>query len=379
MFEKKRGRGGERGSVSARARARRSMEDPPRNSSFSETRSTSVPSSSRPSSIRLRSGSLSDSEGATPRRKGLGGIDRGKQFFSDNGGRRKSKNAGGRGQGIAGGLSEKTLNIVTNLTEHTGKTAKTKQEQQDLEEEVRQAAEERRIKEALRAKGEGEVDLTIRVLLLGDSGVGKTSLMMRYSEDQFAPNMLSTAGVDFKIHNLQVKGRKVRCQVWDTAGQDKFHVITRAYYRGAHGIALVYDVTDRDSFKNVNYWIANIHSHSGAAAAAALAEEKKTSGKKQSASTSPKGIERIGIRTALLGNKVDLLSQREISLEEGKAAGEEFNVPHFEVSAKHGTGVRDAFQALACDIVDSLDNAAAHSHRMGAKSGRYGTEKCTVC
>ncbi|CAN0149113.1 unnamed protein product, partial [Laminaria digitata] len=97
-------------------------------------------------------------------------------------------------------------------------------------------------------------DHTIRILLLGDSGVGKTSLMTRFSEDKFAPTMISTAGVDFKVQTLDINGKRVRCQIWDTAGQERFHVITRAYIRGAHGIALAYDVTDDDSFKNVNYW-----------------------------------------------------------------------------------------------------------------------------
>ncbi|CAM9880082.1 unnamed protein product, partial [Ectocarpus sp. 12 AP-2014] len=90
----------------------------------------------------------------------------------------------------------------------------------------------------------------IRILLLGDSGVGKTSLMTRFSEDKFAPTLISTAGVQ----TLDINGKRVRCQIWDTAGQERFHVITRTYYRGAHGIALAYDVTDDDSFKNVNYW-----------------------------------------------------------------------------------------------------------------------------
>ena len=86
--------------------------------------------------------------------------------------------------------------------------------------------------------------MQVKLLLLGDSGVGKTSLMLRYSEDKFSPMMVSTAGVDYKTASLDVEGRRVKCQIWDTAGQQRFHVITHSYYKNAHGIVLVYDVSE---------------------------------------------------------------------------------------------------------------------------------------
>lgn len=95
-----------------------------------------------------------------------------------------------------------------------------------------------------RKKDEREYDVQIKLLLLGDSGVGKTSLMTRYSEDKFSASLLSTAGVDYKSAYMEVAGKRVKCQVWDTAGQQRFHVITHSYYKGAHGIILVYDVAD---------------------------------------------------------------------------------------------------------------------------------------
>ncbi|CAN0482071.1 unnamed protein product, partial [Discosporangium mesarthrocarpum] len=106
-----------------------------------------------------------------------------------------------------------------------------------------------------------------------------------------------------QVQTLEIGGRRVRCQIWDTAGQDKFHVITRAYYRGAHGIALVYDVTDTDSFRNVNYWMANIQTH-------AEAGEK--------------------IKKVILGNKIDL-QERTIPSKEGEEVSKEFGVRFFEV------------------------------------------------
>lgn len=89
-----------------------------------------------------------------------------------------------------------------------------------------------------------EYEILIKLLLLGDGGVGKTSIMLRYSEDKFSTSLLSTAGVDYKSQYLDIEGKRVKCQIWDTAGQQRFHVITQAYYKGAHGIVLVYDVSD---------------------------------------------------------------------------------------------------------------------------------------
>jgi hypothetical protein len=93
---------------------------------------------------------------------------------------------------------------------------------------------------------DGDYDVLVKVLLLGDSGVGKTSLMLRYSEDKFSPSLTSTAGVDYKSQLLNVDGKRAKCQIWDTAGQQRFHVITHSYYKSAHGIVLVYDVSEQN-------------------------------------------------------------------------------------------------------------------------------------
>jgi hypothetical protein len=95
-----------------------------------------------------------------------------------------------------------------------------------------------------RRADDGDYDVLVKVLLLGDSGVGKTSLMLRYSDDKFSPSLTSTAGVDYKSRLVDVEGRKVKCQIWDTAGQQRFHVITHSYYKSTHGIVLVYDVSE---------------------------------------------------------------------------------------------------------------------------------------
>jgi len=90
----------------------------------------------------------------------------------------------------------------------------------------------------------------IKLLLIGDSGVGKSCCLLRFSEDSFTPSFITTIGIDFKIRTIELDGKRVKLQIWDTAGQERFRTITTAYYRGAMGILLVYDVTDERSFNS---------------------------------------------------------------------------------------------------------------------------------
>lgn len=244
-----------------------------------------------------------------------------------------------------GGLSKKTLNIVNNL-QGVQKNTMTRREREEVEEERRLAEEEKKRQALKKGPIKDDCDYMIRILLLGDSGVGKTSLMLRYSEDQFAPNLLSTAGVDFKVRHMDINGKRVKCQIWDTAGQEKFHVITRTYYRGAQGIALVYDCTDPDSFKNVNYWMANIQQH---------ADEK--------------------VQKILLGNKIDLVEDKEISYEMGQNISKEYGMNFFETSAKDGLNVADSFYSIAKDIIMKLEEQAALPDELKIKANKRGKRK----
>merc|ERR1719229_134759 len=125
----------------------------------------------------------------------------------------------------------------------------------------------------------------IKVLTIGDSGVGKSAVILKWAEDVFSPNFLTTIGIDYKMKSIVLEdGRKCKVQIWDTAGQERFRNITNAYYRGANGIILVYDVTDEHSFMNIRFWINQIEKHTN----------------------DPMII--------LLGNKCDLKEERQVSL-----------------------------------------------------------------
>merc|ERR1711970_532683 len=106
--------------------------------------------------------------------------------------------------------------------------------------------------------GHQEYDYLFKLLLIGDSGVGKSSLLLRFADDTWADSYISTIGVDFKIRTVEIDGKVIKLQIWDTSGQERFRTITSSYYRGAHGIIVVYDVTEVESFDNVKVWLQEI-------------------------------------------------------------------------------------------------------------------------
>ena len=104
-------------------------------------------------------------------------------------------------------------------------------------------------------------DHLFKLLIIGESGVGKTCLLIRYTDDSFTQNHINTIGIDFKIKVLDYEGKHIKLQIWDTAGQERFKTITKTYYKGAQGIILTYDVTDQESFKNISNWIKQIEAN----------------------------------------------------------------------------------------------------------------------
>jgi Ras-related protein Rab-8A len=164
-----------------------------------------------------------------------------------------------------------------------------------------------------------QYDHRAKVLLLGDSGVGKSSLIRKFIDGEFVPHIQQTIGMDYKVKILTLGGCCVKLEIWDTAGQERFRSITQQFYRNAGGIIMVYDVTDEKSFADIREWAAQIAAHAA------------------------DGVDRI-----LLGNKSDCEpSRRVVDAARGKALADEYGIPFMETCAKDGSNVEEAFITIA--------------------------------
>lgn len=170
-------------------------------------------------------------------------------------------------------------------------------------------------------KMQGE-DSPFKIFLVGDHYVGKTSLINRFTEDSFVSTYISTIGVDFKRRNVTINGEIVQLQIWDTAGQEKFRTITSSYYRGTHGIIIVYDICDKVSFDNLTGWIEEVDKNTG------------------------KGVIKL-----IMGNKVDKKMNRIVDYNTAKQYADDRNIKYIETSAKSSENVTEAFTLLTEEIL----------------------------
>lgn len=165
-------------------------------------------------------------------------------------------------------------------------------------------------------------DIACKVMLIGDSGVGKTCLLVRFKDNAFlSGSFISTVGIDFRNKVVNVDGTKVKLQIWDTAGQERFRSVTHAYYRDANALLLLYDVTNKSSFDNIRAWLAEINEYA-----------------------------QDNVVIMLLGNKADMNTERIVRREDGERLAREYNVAFMETSAKTGMNVELAFMAIARDL-----------------------------
>lgn len=187
-----------------------------------------------------------------------------------------------------------------------------------------------------------------KLLIIGDSNVGKSSLLLRFADNSFTGSYITTIGVDFKIRTVEIDGERVKLQIWDTAGQERFRAVTRSYYRGAAGALMVYDITRRSTYNHLSSWLTDARNL-----------------------TNPNTV------IILIGNKADLEAQRDVTYEEAKQFAEENGLLFLEASAKTGENVEDAFLEAAKKIYQniqdgSLDLNAAESgvqHKPSAPQG----------
>jgi len=168
-----------------------------------------------------------------------------------------------------------------------------------------------------------DYEYQIKVVLVGDSGVGKSSILLRYTDDRFSDHQPTTIGVDFKTKYETVQGKRLKVAMWDTAGQERFRTLTTTYYRGAHGAILVFDVTRQDTFANLNGWLEQLGN-----------------------ADTGRGLIKL-----LIGNKADL-PNRAVSFEEAELLAKSKGMLYIETSAKTKKGISETFEEMIHKIVD---------------------------
>lgn len=179
--------------------------------------------------------------------------------------------------------------------------------------------------------GEGE-EYLFKIVVIGDSAVGKSNLLSRFARDEFDLHSKATIGVEFQTQVVEVDGKEVKAQVWDTAGQERFRAVTSAYYRGAVGALLVYDISRRTTFDSIKRWLDELNTHCDTTVA-----------------------------RMLVGNKCDLENIRDVSVEEGKKLAEEEELFFIETSALDSTNVNTAFEIVIRAIYNNISRKVLNS------------------
>ncbi|PIN20942.1 GTPase Rab11/YPT3, small G protein superfamily [Handroanthus impetiginosus] len=180
-------------------------------------------------------------------------------------------------------------------------------------------------------RGGGE-EYLFKIVVIGDSAVGKSNLLSRFARDEFDHNSKATIGVEFQTQVVELDGKEIKAQVWDTAGQERFRAVTSAYYRGAVGALIVYDISRKITFESVKRWLEELNTHCDTTVA-----------------------------KMLVGNKCDLENIREVSVDEGKALAEEEGLFFIETSALDSTNVKKAFEIVIREIYDKVSRRILNS------------------
>ncbi|KAL6341109.1 hypothetical protein AAG906_032224 [Vitis piasezkii] len=188
-----------------------------------------------------------------------------------------------------------------------------------------------------------EYDYLFKIVLIGDSGVGKSNILSRFTRNEFCLESKSTIGVEFATRTLQIDGKTVKAQIWDTAGQERYRAITSAYYRGAVGALLVYDITKRQTFDNVQRWLRELRDHADS-----------------------------NIVIMMAGNKCDLKHLRAVSEEDGQGLAEREELSFLETSALEATNIEKAFQTILTEIYHIISKKALAAQEAAASTALPG-------
>jgi len=192
-----------------------------------------------------------------------------------------------------------------------------------------------------------DYDIKLKIMVLGESMVGKTCLITRYTNDKFGGRYLCTVGIDFQKKKIEKNNKKILLQIWDTAGQERFRNVTKNYFHASQGFILAYDINNKESFEKVQYWVEEIKSN---------AEEK--------------------IKCILIGTKCDL-DRREVSEEEGIELGRKFGYKFLETSAKDNININETFDTLVSEILTNYEDNKRAS--LTLTSNKIGKKKKKCC
>jgi len=196
------------------------------------------------------------------------------------------------------------------------------------------------------ALNDREYDDTLKIVIVGDCGVGKTQLVSRYAHGQYGKNMRSTIGVDFASKYLSYNDRKIKVQLWDTTGNERYRAITSAYYRGAVGALVVYDITRKATFDHSRYWLEELQKYSPHA-----------------------------LKVLLVGNKLDKTEERETSIETVEQFTSIHGIPFTETSAKDDVNIDTAFKSLILSCLKDADDRESTFSTSGSSAIQLGAEK----
>uniref|UniRef100_A0A8C1PHR3 Ras-related protein Rab-35 n=1 Tax=Cyprinus carpio TaxID=7962 RepID=A0A8C1PHR3_CYPCA len=196
-----------------------------------------------------------------------------------------------------------------------------------------------------------DYDYLFKLLIIGDSGVGKSSLLLRFADNTFSGSYITTIGVDFKIRTVEINGEKVKLQIWDTAGQERFRTITSTYYRGTHGVIVVYDVSSAESFVNVKRWLHEINQNCD------------------------------DVCRILVGNKNDDPASKVVETNDAQKFAEQMAIRLFETSAKENINVEDMFNCITELVLKTRTESVAKQQQQSevvklSKSSKRKKKRC---